>query len=295
MRSAYRRPAAGSIKVEATSRTDFSGVPGFTQHYDHPTCVKVHVKDLASPHYLQMPSSCISMTAILPRLVLLLCLAMMPVLHVQARPMHDLFFRYSQGIPGSERGFFWDWWGADSTVSIVDRTPPLTFMARPASFGKDLENPLLGYVIPLDAFTKPCQNDSLSFTAPHPIDTPFNLGCPALCLDGPHEPEPNESWIALVQRGSCQFVEKAREAQRLGAKAIVVGGDNPEIYGNPDTLVNMYSPQDASDIEIAATYIRYSDYIHLYSLIATSNTSHAGLRTLSLLLSTDHPAWEWYS
>jgi len=90
-------------------------------------------------------------------------------------------------------------------------------------------------------------------------------------------------------------VEKTREAQRLGAKAIVVGGDNPDIYGNPDTLVNMFSPMDASDVNVAATYIRYSDYIQLYALILASNTSHAGLRTLSLLLSTEHTAWEWYS
>jgi len=217
-------------------------------------------------------------------------------LRVQPHQIQDLFFNYSPEIQGSERGWLWNWWGADSSVSIVDRTPPLTFIARPASFGKDLESPLLGYVIPLDSFTKPCPNDSISSSSPsHPIDTPYNLGCPVLCLDGPHEPEPTESWIALVQRGGCQFVEKTREAQRLGAKAIVVGGDNPDIYGNPDTLVNMYSPEDASDVKITATYIRYSDYIQLYSLIAASNTSHAGLRTLSLLLSTEHTAWEWYS
>jgi E3 ubiquitin-protein ligase RNF13/E3 ubiquitin-protein ligase RNF167 len=107
-----------------------------------------------------------------------------------------------------------------------------------------LEDPLLGYVIPMDSFTKPCEENSVSSSLfdPHPIDTPYNLGCPSLCLDGPHRPEPNESWIALVQRGGCQFVEKTREAQRLGAQAIVIGGDNPDIYGNPDTLVNMYSP-----------------------------------------------------
>jgi E3 ubiquitin-protein ligase RNF13/E3 ubiquitin-protein ligase RNF167 len=48
--------------------------------------------------------------------------------------------------------------------------------------------------------------------------------------------------MALVQRGECHFVDKVREAQRLGAKAVVVGGDDPEISGNPDTLVNMFSP-----------------------------------------------------
>ena len=53
--------------------------------------------------------------------------------------------------------------------------------------------------------------------------------------------------------------------------------------------------EDASDVKVAATFIRYSDYIELYSLIGTSNTSHNGLRTLSLLLSTETSAWEWYS
>lgn len=53
--------------------------------------------------------------------------------------------------------------------------------------------------------------------------------------------------------------------------------------------------EDASDVKVAATFIRYSDYIELYSLIVASNTSHNGLRTLSLLLSTETSAWEWYS
>lgn len=175
-------------------------------------------------------------------------------------------------LQASERGIFFSWWGLDSSVSIVDRSPPITFTARPASFGQELEDPLLGYVIPLDAFTVPCDEvdsesdsdaawrseervgvapeDSSSggtltqagLVSDRPTDTPDNLGCPRVCVAGPYEPDSKEPWVALVQRGGCQFVDKAREAQRLGAKAIVVGGDNPEIYGNPDTLVNMYSP-----------------------------------------------------
>ena len=34
---------------------------------------------------------------------------------------------------------------------------------------------------------------------------------------------------------------RVREGQRLGAKAVIVGGDNPDVSGNPDVLVNMYS------------------------------------------------------
>jgi len=187
-----------------------------------------------------------------------------------ALPIRDgLLFRSPQvKSQNSERGIFFSWWGLDSSVSIVDRSPPITFTARPASFGLSLEEPLLGYVIPLDAFTVPCKkNDSESdkmtvesvdevfddssgsekpteagLVSDKPTDTPDNLGCPKVCVGGPYEPGSNDPWIALVQRGGCQFVDKAREAQRLGAKAIVVGGDNPDRYGNPDTLVNMYSP-----------------------------------------------------
>lgn len=196
-----------------------------------------------------------------------------PPFLAHAFPIRDgLLSRLSQvKSQSSERGIFFSWWGLDSSVSIVDRSPPITFTARPASFGLNLEEPLLGYVIPLDSFTVPCKHhpkpdaeldralvesvdeafdDSSGGGDPteeglvsdKPTDTPDNLGCPKVCVGGPYEPDPNDPWIALVQRGGCQFVDKAREAQRLGAKAIVVGGDNPEIYGNPDTLVNMYSP-----------------------------------------------------
>jgi hypothetical protein len=137
-----------------------------------------------------------------------------------------------------DQSWLWGWaWGPDSTVSIVDRSPPVTFPSRPAGFGAELSDPLLGYVIPLHSFTVPCSNES----ATSHIDSP-NLGCPSLCSIDPNIPERLEPWIALVQRGACQFVSKAREAQRLGAKAVVVGGEDPDISGKPDTLVNMFSP-----------------------------------------------------
>lgn len=104
-----------------------------------------------------------------------------------------------------------------------------------AAFGAEINDPLLGYVIPVSSFTRPCQDNATSL---HSED---NSGCPALCLTGPTHPAEKE-WIALVQRGKCEFVKKVREAQRLGAKAVVVGGDNPDTSGYPDTLVNMYSP-----------------------------------------------------
>jgi hypothetical protein len=119
-------------------------------------------------------------------------------------------------------------------VSVVDRENPVTFIARPASFGGELQRPLLGYVIPLSSFTVPC---------PNATETPKgNWGCSPLCQSGRRMPSPSEPWIALVQRGHCSFADKAREAERLGAKAIVVGGDDPVTTGHPDTLVTMYDP-----------------------------------------------------
>ncbi|KAI0648152.1 hypothetical protein C8Q79DRAFT_999587 [Trametes meyenii] len=196
--------------------------------------------------------------------------------------------------PGSrdDGSWLWSWaWASDGTVSIVDRSPPVTFPARPASFGSELSDPLLGYVIPLSSFTAPCPYDSNSTSHDYPFEADPVLGCPRLCISGSTQPEPTDTWIALVQRGGCPFVEKARQAQRLGARAIVVGGDRD----NPDALLNMFSERDASDVTIAATYIKYWDYVQLSAMIAVSNTTHSGLKTLSLLLNTEYSAWEWYS
>jgi len=107
-------------------------------------------------------------------------------------------------------------------------------------------------------------------------------------------------------------LHQVREAQRLGARAVVVGGEDPDISGLPDNLINMYSKGllfssvkhkiaaesvsgDASDVKIASTFMKYSDYKELSLLISSSTTSHAGLRTLSLLITTQYSAWEWYS
>lgn len=199
------------------------------------------------------------------------------------------FQRNQTFVAKSERSLFWGWaWGTESTVSIVDRTPPISFPSRPAAFGAEINDPILGYVIPLSSFTKPCPSNSTNFE-----EHPDNSACPNLCLTGSHQP--GDIWIALVQRGKCEFVRKVREAQRLGARAVVVGGLDPDKTGYPDTLVNMYSPEDSSDVNIPATYIKYSDYMQLYTLIQSSNTTHSGFRTLSLYITAEYSAWEWYS
>lgn len=152
----------------------------------------------------------------------------------------DWFRKFS--VPSKQDGgWLWGWaWATDGSVSVVDRSPPLVYSARPASFGVELADPLLGYVIPLSAFTAPCPADNN--TTHYPFIPDPDQGCPDLCVSGPSQPDPAETWIALVQRGGCPFVDKARQAQRLGAKAVVVGGDRD----NPDALLNMYSESESS-------------------------------------------------
>ena len=141
----------------------------------------------------------------------------------------------------STGGWLWGWpWSTDGEVTIVERTPSISFEAKPASFGPFLEDTILGYVIPMSAFTTQCPNSREQGDILTLMEE--NLGCPELCISGPHVPEKSESWIALVQRGQCQFIHKVREAQKFGAKAVIVGGDDPALSGNADALVNMYSP-----------------------------------------------------
>lgn len=123
------------------------------------------------------------------------------VFQVQA---HPLSFLRVLSATSQEGGWLWGWvWGAESSVSVVDRSPPLTFHSRPAAFGLELDEPLLGYVIPMFSFTTLCATNDATLA-----DRYSNSGCPKLCISGPHRPDPGESWIALVQRGHCAFVDK---------------------------------------------------------------------------------------
>lgn len=123
------------------------------------------------------------------------------IFQVQA---HPLSFLRKFSATSQDGGWLWGWvWGAESSVSVMDREPPLIFHSRPAAFGPELEEQLLGYVILMSSFTTSCATDDATLVDHHP-----NPGCPKLCISGPHRPDPGESWIALVQRGHCAFVEK---------------------------------------------------------------------------------------
>ena len=109
----------------------------------------------------------------------------------------------------------------------------------------------MGYVIPMASFTVPCSgsdNSDADEVWTRDGHLGVNYGCPPLCVmdEQVEKPDSEETWIALVQRGGCSFAEKVREAQRWGAKGVVVGGSDPQLTNAPDVLLGMYSPGEGS-------------------------------------------------
>jgi len=83
-----------------------------------------------------------------------------------------------------------------------------------------------------------------------------------------------EPWIALVERGSCSFIEKVRALQKSNASAVIVGDDMA--FGG---LVTMKSDQDTSDVDIPSVFITNWEYKALKYLITDSQTFLHNLET----------------
>ncbi|KAJ9053057.1 hypothetical protein DSO57_1027834 [Entomophthora muscae] len=76
----------------------------------------------------------------------------------------------------------------------------------------------------------------------------------------------DESWIALIMRGNCSFIQKVRSMQKSGFKAVVVGNELPS------GLVTMYAEGDTSDVIIPSVFIGHRDFVKLYNMSASSET-----------------------
>lgn len=108
------------------------------------------------------------------------------------------------------------------------RRGPLVTMIRrrPSSFGPHIESEqgLSGFLIPMEQLypsptTSPNPSDPRrACFPPHPLssnDSGFDSTARGR--------RPEKDWLALVERGTCSFVDKVRLAQKLGAGAVVVG------------------------------------------------------------------------
>ncbi|KAG0314048.1 hypothetical protein BGZ99_008394 [Dissophora globulifera] len=68
----------------------------------------------------------------------------------------------------------------------------------------------------------------------------------------------SSSWVALVERGGrCSFIDKVRNMQASGAKAVIVG-DNQK-----NGLITMYAREDTSDVLIPSVFITQNHYREL--------------------------------
>ncbi|CAE6512658.1 unnamed protein product [Rhizoctonia solani] len=213
-------------------------------------------------------------------------------------------FAVDLGMPQTGDSWLWNlngWSMAESELSVVDQEPIQTFTTRPALFGTHIVTSpgLLGHLLPLNSFTVHVNTTydyfhaTTSGTVPYPL-TKDNTGCPPLQIPDQHpRPSMNESWIALVMRGGCGFDEKVRQAQKLGARAAIVGGRPPTSTATDD-LISMSPSSDGRDIGIPAVYVTHATYSALIDLIVSSNMSTSGLRTVSVVLGPEE-TWAWWS
>ncbi|KAI0244622.1 hypothetical protein L0F63_005732, partial [Massospora cicadina] len=74
----------------------------------------------------------------------------------------------------------------------------------------------------------------------------------------------DESWIAFIMRGNCSFIQKVRNMQKSGFKAVVVGNEDSS------GLVTMYAEGDTSDIIIPSVFIAHEDYLKIYNIYLSS-------------------------
>ena len=77
----------------------------------------------------QHPAGLVSLSMINLALVLVISF-LLP--HARCHPV-DWLRKFSPSARDDGNSWLWSWvWAADGTVSIVDRSPPVTFPARPA-------------------------------------------------------------------------------------------------------------------------------------------------------------------
>jgi len=131
-----------------------------------------------------------------------------------------------------------------------------TINPTPARFGPALTEPLSGKLSPIFLHD--------------PNGTPQNLGCPF------HSSydfgftrkttedliKPAENWIALIQRGSCDFSQKCLVAQELGAKACIIGNDQQDVnrYGDVNLILGSSRNGDDSALDIPSFGISGKQY-----------------------------------
>ncbi|KAJ2500565.1 hypothetical protein GGH96_002608 [Coemansia sp. RSA 1972] len=119
-------------------------------------------------------------------------------------------------------------------ASVVVVSTNVTFEDRTAMFGSHLgDDGLVGKLLMIED------------VEPENID-----GCKPLS----QRMDFSESWVILVERGNCGFVDKVRNMQASGAAAVLVG--DPWY----DLPITMYASGDTSDVHIPSSFIARREY-----------------------------------
>lgn len=143
--------------------------------------------------------------------------------------------------------------GSEAYIEIISTND--IYPDRTAGFGSDF--PLAGmsgYLIPVEALG----GDRYGC---EPIDVEHVeqflrrlRGIHNETIDYQTPSAPPLPWVALVQRGKCQFINKVRAMQNSGASAVIVG-DNQD-----GPLIKMYASGNTSDVQIPSAFVMRYEY-----------------------------------
>ncbi|OAV94993.1 hypothetical protein PTTG_05503 [Puccinia triticina 1-1 BBBD Race 1] len=234
-----------------------------------------------------------------------------------------------------------------TTSTIYVKHTSRIHASRPASFGPHFSNPdgQPMNLIPIESYLHHPSSPSISpateavpSTLVEPDPFKNRKGCPPSAslaplsdqppLDRPSATHPQD-WIALIERGTCAFVDKVRYAQTLGASAVIVGdwqqstsasfsphhpfslspifsqpSKTSDNFGFNSGLLTMYAPGDTSDVTIPSVFVARDSYLSLrqdwkeFSAISDQPFPHPPpadldhLHSLEVIMSKDE-LWTW--
>lgn len=157
------------------------------------------------------------------------------------------------------------WYGATVTNAIpsvlAQGTPLLTVSSPPSVAGT--------YQVGTAAFGPPLSSASVTAEVMPVVDTVGNIGLACNPLSALNAAAVNGK-IALVDRGTCTFVIKVKNAQNAGAVGVIVA-DN--VAGSPPGGLGGTDPT----ITIPAVRITLADGVTLKAALAKRSRSHSGM------------------
>lgn len=161
--------------------------------------------------------------------------------------------------------------GPVSAVIEVLRSGEL-FPARTAEFGPRIKiDGITGILLPVELLD---ENGS-------------KKGCEALKVP-PALKVNNEDvpWIALIERGSCTFLQKIKAMQESGASAVIVGGTtntNPRTGGLIRMDVSKGEEEEAKKIIIPSVYIMKWEYEGLHKYLKSEPEKDSKVKTFAIM------------